>query len=292
MSQKQHIEQYHLHKLHPEKMQFEVYDLHAYRNKNVEKAAIPHSHSYYQIIWFFEQGGSHLVDFTSYDIHANTVFFVNKDQIHAFDQNLDAQGYLIHFNESFFMQDDMDVFLKYNIFNIQQKPCYSIDDETVSITKSHVDLILKERAKSFSFGHEDAVRFLLKSLLINLERVSRTNVHEKLEINNQYVLQFVRYQALIEERFKETLSVTEYAALLNISTKTLSTVTKSIVNKTPSQLIVERTMLEAKRLLKFTSLQVGEIAFRLGFEDDSYFIKYFKKHVGTSPRSFRNDLMR
>ena len=111
-----HIAQYHLHKAHPEKLQFEMYDLNAYRKRSVEKAAIPHSHSYYQVIWFFEDGGSHVVDFESYEIRKNMIFFIAKDRVHAFDDNLDIQGLLIHFNESFFMHNDVDVFLKYHIF--------------------------------------------------------------------------------------------------------------------------------------------------------------------------------
>ena len=75
-----HIAQYHLHKAHPEMLQFEMYDLNAYRKRSVEKAAIPHSHSYYQVIWFFEDGGSHVVDFESYEIRKNMIFFIAKDR--------------------------------------------------------------------------------------------------------------------------------------------------------------------------------------------------------------------
>ncbi len=57
------IAKYHLHKAHPEKLQFEIYDLNTYRKHSGEKAAIPHSHSYYQIIWFFNENGMHHVDF-------------------------------------------------------------------------------------------------------------------------------------------------------------------------------------------------------------------------------------
>lgn len=120
---KQKIEQYHLHKAHPEKLQFEIYDLNTYRERSGAKAAVPHSHSYYQIIWFFEAGGKHTVDFKCFNIEKNTVLFITKDQVHAFDDNLEIKGWLIHFNESFFMHSDVDIFLKYNLFNSPQNPC-------------------------------------------------------------------------------------------------------------------------------------------------------------------------
>lgn len=281
------IEQYHLHKAHPEKLQFELYDLSAYRKKSGEKAATPHSHSYYQIIWFFEDGGEHTVDFKTFDIKKNTILFISKDQIHAFDNNLKVNGWLIHFNESFFMHSDVDIFLKYSIFNSLQNPCYTIEQETLATATSYLSMIQKELAEKNRFGYEEVIRFLLKSFLINLERIHRKTSDGKFEINSPDELRFFRFRELLEENFKEGLTVSDYSDLLNISSKTLSTITKSIVQKSPSQLISDRVVLEAKRLLKFTTLQIAEVAFKIGFNDSSYFVKYFKRYVGSSPSNYR-----
>lgn len=285
--QKQKIEQYHLHKTYPEKLQFEVYDLNAYRKSSADKAAVAHSHSYYQIIWFFEVGGTHTVDFKSFEIKKNTILFVNKDQVHAFDDNLEINGWLIHFNESFFMHSDVDIFLKYNVFNSPQNPCYSIDNTTTNIGLSYINLIQEELAIRDRFGSEDVIRYLLKSFLINLERIHRKDSDKIIELTNQYEFQFYKFKELLEESYAKNVSVQEYAEALHVSSKTLATITKSIVGKPPSQLIAERVVLEAKRLLKFTSLQISEIAFRLGFDDASYFVKYFKRYMNISPSSYR-----
>lgn len=281
------IAQYHLHKTNPKKLQFEVYDLKEYLAKNIKKAAAPHSHSYYQIIWFFNKGGTHTVDFKTYDINENTILFISKDQIHFFDDNLDIPGWLIHFNESFFMHTDVDIFLKYNIFKAQKSACYAMDFEAIHTAKNYVTLILNELGNRNGFGFEDIVRFLLKSLLINLERAHLKDLDEKLEFTSPYELQFFRFKELVEENYKNGLSVVDFANLLHISSKTLTTITNAIANKPPSQIISERIILEAKRLLKFTSLQIGEVAFRVGFDDPSYFIKYFKRHVSISPNKYR-----
>ncbi len=282
------IEKYHLHKAHPEKLQFEVYDLNRYRKKSGEKAAIAHSHSYYQIIWFFDEGGVHTIDFKDYPIKKNMVLFIPKDHIHAFDTNYSVEGYLIHFNESFFMHNDIDIFLKYNIFNSHKNSCYVIDEETVSVATSYMELIKKELSLRRAFGYEDIIRFSLKSLLIILERIHRSDGNTHLQFSSHYELQFAKYKELIEENYQKSLSVSDYAELLNISSKTLTTITKNIVDKPASQLIAERVILEAKRLLRFTSLQIGEIAFKIGFEDASYFVKYFKRFVGISPKMYRD----
>ncbi|MBO0591123.1 helix-turn-helix domain-containing protein [Cellulophaga sp. E16_2] len=290
MKESQKIEQYHLHKAHPNKLQFQLHDLKSYRKKNPEKAAIPHSHSYYQLLWFFNAGGTHTVDFNSYEIKENMVLFTNKDQIHFFDDNLEVEGWLIHFNESFFMHSDVDIFLKYNIFNIEQNPCYLLDSNTVKIATHHIELIEKELPNKLSFGHEDMIRFLLKSLLITMERIHYADQSRKLQINNHYERQFFKFKDLIEVHYKNGLAISDYANLLNTSAKTLTTITKSVVDKAPSALIKERIVLEAKRLLKFTNLPINEVAFRLGFEDDSYFVKYFKRAIGMSPKAYRTTI--
>jgi len=284
------IEKYHLHKDHPEKLQFEVYDLLEYRKKSGKMAATPHSHSYYQIIWFFEEGGVHSVDFTTYSIKKNTILFIPKDHIHTFDNNLDVQGWLIHFNESFFMHSDVDIFLKYNIFNVQDNPCYAIDKETASIAATYVDLMRKELGQTDAFGYEDIIRFSLKSLLIYLERIRRRGDDVDLRFTNHYELQFAKFKQLVEENYYKGLSVREYATLLNVSSKTLTTITKNVTNLAASQVISQRIILQAKRLLRFTTIQINEVAFKIGFEDVSYFVKFFKRHVGISPGKYRSEI--
>ena len=281
------IKQYHLHKANPEKLQFEVYSMKEYLKRSFEKAITPHSHSFYQVLWFFNGGITHTVDFKTYDLKENTVLFIAKDQVHAFDENLDIEGWIIHFNESFFMHNDVDIFLKYNIFNTHKKSIYELNPDTIDVTTSYINLIQKEFNEKHRFGYEDVIRLLLKSLLISLERLQQLDSERQLKITDHYELQFFKFKELIEYNYKTGLSVSAYASLLNISPKTLTTITKSVVNKPPSQLIADRIILQSKRDLKFTTLQVGEIAFRLGFEDVSYFIKYFKRYVGCSPRNFR-----
>jgi len=186
------IAQYHLYKAHPEKLRFQVYNLTEYRKRNSEKAAEAHSHSYYQIIWFFEAGGTRTVDFESFDIQKNTVLSISKDQIHAFDENLEVKGWLIHFNESFFMHTDVDIFFKHNIFNIQKHPCYAIDLATAEIGISYISLIQKELCTPNSFGKEEVIRFLLKSFLITLDRDHRTTSENTIELTSQHELQFFK----------------------------------------------------------------------------------------------------
>ena len=124
----------------------------SYRKKSGDKAARAHSHSYYQIIWFFNDGGSHSIDFKTYDVKKNMLLFISKDSIHYFDDNLDVQGWLIHFNESFFTHNDVDIFLKYNIFSSIDSSCYVIDNATKEKASSYIELMLDEMNHKYEFG--------------------------------------------------------------------------------------------------------------------------------------------
>lgn len=281
------IEQYHLHKQQPERLQFETFSMQEYLEKYQEHTIKPHSHSYYQIIWFFKAGGQHHVDFNAYPIEANTIFFVAKDQIHYFDDFKNYEGLLIHFNERFLMQSDVDIFLKYKVFNNQGKPYSCITEETEALAKAYVGLIETELAQKGEFGHRQVVRYLLKALLILLERKHLENQDADIESASNYDKVYLHFRDLLETHYKEGLTVSQYAEKLNISSKTLTTVVKSVATKAPSAVISERLLLEAQRLLSFTNHQVNEIGYQLGFEDPSYFVKYFKRMTGQSPGDYR-----
>jgi len=74
---------------------------------------------------------------------------------------------------------------------------------------------------------------------------------------------------------------------MNVSEKKLTNATKKIAGRTPKELIDDRVMLEAKRLLTHTNHSIKEIGYELGFEEPTNFIKFFKKHAAKTPIEFR-----
>src|SRR5690606_14417413 len=93
---------------------------------------------------------------------------------------------------------------------------------------------------------------------------------------------------LIEKFFREEKNVDFYAKKLNISASYLTKICRWHINTSPNQLIIQHTILEAKRLLKSTDLSIKEIAFELGFVDAPYFSNFFKQHVDMTPKQFRS----
>lgn len=94
---------------------------------------------------------------------------------------------------------------------------------------------------------------------------------------------------LLEENITEIKSVSRYADLLQLSVYQLNAIVKASVGKTTADLINGQIILEAKRYLLATPNQIKDIAWHLGYEDTSYFIRFFKKHTGISPDVFRRN---
>lgn len=290
------ISEYHLHKDLPEKRQFEVFSLKEYLKKNSPDTIRPHIHSFYQVLWFYKGEGAHFVDFKKYEVHPNTLFFIGKNQVHYFDEYLGYEGIMIHFNERFLVQNENDIsfFLKYNLFNDPyQQPFCKISAQAEKELNMLMSQINTELSKADGFGQLELLRSYLNAFLIFAQREKgnpHLNKENKLYATDEKHLQLLRFIDLVESNYQGNLTISDYAALLNISSKTLTELTNKIIFKTPSMIIQERVMIEAQRLLTHSGLNVNQIGYKLGFEDPSYFVKYFKKYARLSPGEFRKSI--
>jgi AraC-like DNA-binding protein len=282
------IEKYHFQKDRPQQRQFDVYDLKSYYQKNANHSSKPHTHSFYQIIWFKNDHGKHTIDFVDHPIKSNRLFFISKNQIHFFEDRDDYEGYVLHFNESFILSNETDFnfFLTYNIFNNKETPFFQPPAEIQDLVQTYLSQIVAESLHRESFGNKKILSHLLKSLLLTIEREQRKSLGTnaiRLDQNNT----FLQFRDLLEKNYDQHLSVSDYADKLSISSKTLNALVKTETQKTVSTVIADRIILEAKRKLIHSNAFANQIAYDLGFKDPYYFIKYFKKHVTCSPSEFR-----
>lgn len=283
------IQKYHLHKDEPDKLQFEIYPLADYMCESGQHGLKPHTHSFYQIIWFISGKGKHYVDFNEFDVEENTIFFISKGQIHHFDRNT-YEGCIIHFNESFIADNEnyTNIFLKHNIFDsFEKEPFFRIKNADKIELENIVLQMQNEMWTPNQFAHAEYLKLLLNLFLIVIQRFGVRNNCTGLSINNPSHILFVKFRKLLEDNYRVIHTVSEYAQLLNVSGKTLTNCVKDISHQTPLELINERKALEAKRLLAYSEKNVNEIGYELGFEDPSYFVKFFKRQSKMLPGDFR-----
>ncbi|OJZ05769.1 AraC family transcriptional regulator [Sphingobacterium sp. 40-24] len=290
------ITEYHLNRHQPDKPQVAIIDLKSHLIENHCQVNKPHIHSFYQIIWFKKGKGTHAIDFNKYEVFENAIFFVAKDQVHYFDENTDYEGILIHFNEVFLFQNENPTafFLNSNLFNnLYQQPTCCIDQGGAQKLDEYIAQMKCELEDQEDFGKEQLLRNYLNNFLIQIQRkkcASERHEGQHAQLFDEKRLQLIKFINLITENYKKGLTVAAYASLLGISSRSLSDLTQHLLNKTPSQMIQERIIVEAQRLLLYSQLNINQIGYQMGFDDASYFVKYFKKHTGISPSEFRKSI--
>jgi AraC-like DNA-binding protein len=248
----------------------------------------PHRTGFYHIIWFQEGSPTHLVDFNPVKIKPNTLLFLNKDIVQSFDKKGNFDGKVILFTDSFFCKTESDTrFLQNSIlFN----DFFSVSQIQVQKqSKLFTDLLQQmsdelENIKDTS--QADILQNLLHNFLLHSERERRKQNFTEIKkgADFDYVMLF---KHLLETGYKNQKQVNYYAKEISITEKRLNLATSKILGKTPKEIISDRIILEAKRILAHTTQSVKEIAFHLGFEEPTNFIKYFKKYSSTTPIEFR-----
>lgn len=268
-------------------IEFEIVNLRDLYNVHKELMTSPHRTGFYHVLWFQKGITHHLVDFKEITIEPNTILFLNKDIVHHFDTNGNFDGKAIMFTDSFFCKTETNT--KYLRNSILFNDLFSVSKIKLKENKAFEDLfalIIDESGNENDTFHSDILRNLLHNLLLKSERVRREQdfTEIKKDAHLDYVIMF---KDLLEKEFRNMKQVSNYTDELIVSAKRLNQATSKVLGKTPKELIDERVMLEAKRLLVYTNESVKEIGFELGFEEPTNFIKYFRKHSDITPVEFR-----
>lgn len=268
--------------------EFEIVDIgELYQNfKNTLTST--HRAGFYHIIWFQKGNPTHLVDFNPIAIKPNTLLFLNKDIVQRFDNNTKFGGKAILFTDSFFSKTEADTkFLRNNIlfndlFSVSQ---IQIDEHT-QLFAELLQQMTNELQNVKDNSQADILKNLLHNFLLHSEREKRKQnfIAIKKDADLDYVMLF---KDLLEKNYITQKQVNYYAKEIIISEKRLSQATSKLFGKTPKEIIDDRIMLEAKRILAHTTESVKEICYYLGFEEPTNFIKYFKKHSSITPTEFR-----
>lgn len=163
-------------------------------------------------------------------------------------------------------------------------PLIVFSDEQSKTIESLFEEIIKELQMNQVY-RDSQVKSLLKLILVHSIRIYQPIF--KGNGNTLNVSKIRLFENLIEVHYKNLKSVKDFAGKLNISANYLNAVCKETIGRTAGEMIRDRVILEAKRLLLHSSISVCEAAYYLGYDDCSYFIRLFKKDVGHTPEKFR-----
>jgi AraC-like DNA-binding protein len=247
-------------------------------------------HNYYSLIWVKQGSGIVRADFKEYDLSASSLFAFSPYQPFIFlAQHI--KGVALFFHPDFFCIHKHQAEIACNgvLFNnIYEPPFIGVKDDS-SVTLNDVLAQIRNEIQNSTLAQHEILVSYLKIFLIHCSRLKREQAPQArtdlAAVEEPFVLQNLKDS--IEKNFKTKHSAGEYANELNISIKALAKATKTYFNRTITELISERIIIEAKRELYLTNKTVKEIAYGLGYDDEYYFSRFFKVNTDISPQMYR-----
>ncbi|GHA61989.1 helix-turn-helix domain-containing protein [Pontibacter akesuensis] len=247
----------------------------------------PHRHNFYIMLFVTQGSGTHTIDFTVYDVKPDTVFFMTPGQVHSWELSADADGCVIFFTQEFYANEyPHRMLFDFPYFNaLRNKPILTLsqEDKTALMPVLHM---LEQEFREAKLMRDVMLSRYLDVLLISLTRVFHLQEAAS-EVPGKDRMLLQNLERLIDLHYKEHAPVSFYADCLHVTAKHLNEVCKASLGRTTNELIQYRTLLEAKRLLVHVDLTSSQIASALGYFDNTYFFRFFKKHTGQTPEQFR-----
>jgi len=252
------------------------------RMKEVIKPTRPHKHrNYYELIFLTQGAGFHTIELEVHEVVAPVIFFLRPNQVHCWDFTQIPKGFVLLFREDLFKEVSH---LPGGIFSsVSQLPTLL---RLVDTRQSDYLVRLMLNMEEDYMRQPTAHTLLTTSLhlvfqkLASWEGMHPSHSHSDLAI-------VARFRKMIEADFPERQAIRTYAELLHLNEKKLNQACKTVLGKNASQVIQERLLLEAKRLLMYTDLSITEIGYKLYFHDASHFAKFFKKYTQLTPAIYR-----
>lgn len=246
-----------------------------------------HRHDFYFILVVKKGFGNHEIDFIGYDVTDYSVFIVRPGQVHKLELNSKSIGFMIQFNSEFYypIEKALHILLQKasakNFYQLEKDSFSRVNVLLISIFNEYIN-----RPEEY----KEVIKSNLQIFFIELKRLRNVGYEESKNKDFYIQKRLESFLQLLEINISNKKQVSQYADMLNLSNYQLNAITKKTLGKTASELINDQIILESKRYLLATSNQVSQIAYHLGYEDVSYFIRFFKKHTKYSPEAFRQKL--
>lgn len=273
-----------------ENVSFGISKMEAIYTRRNGKIDEPHRHNYFTVLIITKAKGKHKIDFNTYPLSNQHIFFVAPGQVHQVIEEEQSFGFVMTFSNLFLVENSIPFSFidSLNLFqNYGQSP-------PLTPNKHQFDTIAQFANQIFKLFNSDTVMkslsigAFLKLLLIECNNICAINpIESDIDTSGDNLIR--AFKKAVERNYKKEHSTTFYANQLYITPDHLNRTFKSKIGKTAKDYIQARIITEAKRLLYFTDLTNKEIAYELGFNEPANFSAFFKKHTQLSPSNFKKN---
>lgn len=247
-----------------------------------------HRHVFYHLVCFTGGEGTHSIDFTKFPVTEGQIYFMTPGQVHSWNFETMPDGYVINFSENFLKS----FLLSSNYLDRFSFFSGNCEDSVVQLNspiREKVYGLFEEMVDRYT-NHAEKDPDLLRTQLLQLFLLVQSGVESSRAPHTaptQKQQLFATWRRLIEENYKTLRRPSEYAELLFVTPNHLNALCQDLLGRSAGEVIRDRVLLEAKRLLTNADMTATEIAYELNFQDNSYFNRFFKKYEGITPDEFR-----
>ena len=243
----------------------------------------PHRHDYHELIWVRSGRGRHLIDGEPLPVAAGTITVIGRGQVHQFQEAEDVFGAVVRFGDEVLFGAGTPAWLMTERGGRRVPVPPGEHDRLDALIGS----LAAESARPPDGRSAELERHLLSVVLLWTERWYDATRTERRDPDDADVQLHRRFAQLLERDFARHHDAAHYAEALRVPASALSKALTRTTGRSTKELTTGRVMLEAARLLRFTDLTIGEVAFRVGFDDQLYFSRAFKRHHGEPPMAYR-----
>jgi AraC family transcriptional regulator, transcriptional activator of pobA len=247
----------------------------------------PHRHDYHEMVWTRSGSGRHSIDGEPSDVEAGTITLIGRGQVHVFERARDLHGAIVRFEEELLHGDPASGTTPAWLLGSRVAQTVSVPPGEFDRLESAIDLMAAESRRPPDSRSIALQCYFLSALLLWVERWYDASRVQHREADDPDLLLFRRFSEIVERDYARHHDATFYADQLAVPQAALSRALVGVTGRTTKELITDRRMLEAARLLRFTDMTVGEIAYRAGYRDQVYFSRAFKREHGEAPSAHR-----
>jgi AraC family transcriptional regulator, transcriptional activator of pobA len=250
----------------------------------------PHRHDYHELIWTRSGIGHHLIDGDVSPVEAHAVTVIGRGQVHVFERARGLHGAVVRFGDELLHGDAAARANPGWLLGVRGARSVAVPAGDVPRLESVIEALAAETRRPADSCSLDLQRHLLSAVLLWVERWYEASRTQQREADDGEVQLYRRFVDVLERDFARHHAAVHYADELRVPQSVLSRALTHVTGRGTKELITDRRMLEGSRLLRFTDLTVGEVAFRAGFDDQLYFSRVFKRHRGEAPMAYRERL--
>ncbi|WP_233806586.1 helix-turn-helix domain-containing protein [Paraburkholderia sp. HP33-1] len=247
----------------------------------------PHAHpAYGQVIFMCTGSGTMNLEGRKVPFDGPCALLLPPKCVHGLDYQDDVERWVVTIDIAYLTQINSKL---HQFITLWASPRVIRFSDPTQATDELGRLIegLRRETESDAVGHATGTEAWLTVLMLLLTReASRDEDHTDNVVRND-IRRVERFRGLIEEHFRKNLPLVDYASKMGMSPGQLRAMCYSAFELSPTKLIRERIIVEARRDLIFGDMTVEQIAFGLGFTDAAYFTRFFRKETGQTPSQFR-----